>query len=632
MSHPAPAAVGTPRGMLAGCGLPQAWSDAPTWTVLDLDFDDGSAFLATVRAWREASRRPARLRYVALLPAPLTRDALRIRALRDGRSTPLVEALLARWPMPLPGVHRIGLEAGRVQLTLAVGDAAALLPGLVPAVDSLFAFRTSGAAMPSTADALRADRARTALIRRACATLLPHGLAAAPAADPFIVRALEDAGMQIETIEAEGGERVLRARRRAPRAARTPVLVSASPDRCALIVGAGLAGCAMSYALAKRGWRVIRLDGREDVALVGSMQPVLAHHPSVTPDDAPLSRLTRAALLLSHGDYDVGGMRWIGRLQQCTPERADAASAGLPAEWVQVLDTQGASARAGVALREGGLWLPAAGTADPAALYAGWTVDGITVREPAPVACLERTPDGWRALDADGRLLAEAPVAIVATGHGDLRIDMGGGHDSFPVGGQLGPAGLQRLGGATTLAHPGAGALPACVLGGTDGHAIPLGDGRLLLGPITPDIEDAEERAHRAWTRFASRLASPAPGASSAAPASPAAPRALAPGRTGMRLSVRDHLPVAGPVPDTAAIARDAARLRADDRRVLPTLPGLWIVAAFGGRGLLWSVLCAELLASRLDAEPAPLERPLADALDPGRFIRRALRRPDTPG
>jgi tRNA 5-methylaminomethyl-2-thiouridine biosynthesis bifunctional protein len=99
-----------------------------------------------------------------------------------------------------------------------------------------------------------------------------------------------------------------------------------------------------------------------------------------------------------------------------------------------------------------------------------------------------------------------------------------------------------------------------------------------------------------------------------------------------MRLSVRDHLPVAGPVPDATAIARDAVRLRADDRLALPTLPGLWIVGAFGGRGLLWSVLCAELLASRLEREPAPLERALAESLDPGRFIRRALRRPDSPG
>jgi tRNA 5-methylaminomethyl-2-thiouridine biosynthesis bifunctional protein len=628
--------------MLAGCGLPQAWSDAPTWTVLDLDFDDGAVFLVTMQAWLDAPRRPARLRYAALLPAPLTSESLRIRALRDGRSTALLEALLARWPMPLAGVHRIELESGRVQLTLAIGDAAAMLPGLVPVCDSLFVVRPFATALPAPDGTPDSERPVAALLRRACATLQARGLASAEAGDARLARALEDAGMTLETVTTEDGERVLRARRRTAPPAGTPLILSASLERRALIVGAGLAGCAVAYALARRGWRVVRLDGRHDGALSGSLQPVLAHHPSVTPDDAPLSRLTRAALLLSRGAYDVGATRWIGRLQQCSPERARAASADMPAEWVQALDMQQASARAGLPLREGGLWLPAAGSADPLALCAGWTIDGVTVLEPAAVARLERTSEGWRAIDADGCLLAEAPVAIVATGHGSLTIDLGAGHDPFPIDGQLGPAGLQRLFGGTTIASPGPDALPACVLGGVDGHAIPLGDGRLLLGPTTPEVDDPQERAHRAWARFASRLAAPEfpPGAPPDAPASsrrttavsPAAPPRLVPGCEGMRLSVRDHLPVAGPVPDATAIARDAARLRADDRRALPTLPGLWIVAAFGGRGLLWSVLCAELLASRLDAEPAPLERPLADALDPGRFIRRALRRPDSPG
>jgi tRNA 5-methylaminomethyl-2-thiouridine biosynthesis bifunctional protein len=612
--------------VLAGCALPQAWSGAPAWTVLDLEFGDGSAFFATLRAWHAAPRRPPRLHYAALLPAPLTRDALRRQARCSAGSGPALEALIAGWPMPLPGVHRIGLDDGRIRLTLAIGAASVMLPGLVPAADSIFAFRAATAAPPPGTASRRTDRSDAALLRRACATLRDDGLAAAPAGDPFTARALEDAGMLIETLELDGGERVLRARPRPRSAARAPAPIRAMRERSALVVGAGLAGCAAAYALARRGWSVDRLGDRRDGTLAGSFQPVLAHHPSVTPDDAPLSRLTRAALLLSRGEYDTGAVRWIGRLQQCSPARAEGARASLPSEWVQAVDAQAASARAGIALHEGGLWLPSAGCADPAALLAGWTVDGITVHQPAQVACLERSSNGWLARDHAGGILAEAPIAIVATGHGDLRIDLGDGEDPLPVGAQFGPAGLQRLGGGTTLARPADGAVPRCVLGGPDGHAIPLGDGRLLLGPITPDSGDAQDRARLAWARYASRLASPD------SRRAPTAPGALAQGSEGIRLSACDHLPLAGPVPDAAEICRDVARLRNDDRRMLPTLPGLWIAAAFGGRGLLWSVLCAELLASRLDGEPSPLEHPLVAALDPGRFMRRALRRPDTPG
>jgi tRNA 5-methylaminomethyl-2-thiouridine biosynthesis bifunctional protein len=44
--------------------------------------------------------------------------------------------------------------------------------------------------------------------------------------------------------------------------------------------------------------------------------------------------------------------------------------------------------------------------------------------------------------------------------------------------------------------------------------------------------------------------------------------------------------------------------------------PGLWICAGMGSRGLSFSVLCAELLAARMGAEPLPLESQLAKALE----------------
>jgi glycine/D-amino acid oxidase-like deaminating enzyme len=61
--------------------------------------------------------------------------------------------------------------------------------------------------------------------------------------------------------------------------------------RSALVIGAGLAGHAMAYALAKRQWSVQLLDGDHPDSSGGSWQPVIAQHPSVTPDDAPMSRL-----------------------------------------------------------------------------------------------------------------------------------------------------------------------------------------------------------------------------------------------------------------------------------------------------------------------------------------------------
>jgi tRNA 5-methylaminomethyl-2-thiouridine biosynthesis bifunctional protein len=44
--------------------------------------------------------------------------------------------------------------------------------------------------------------------------------------------------------------------------------------------------------------------------------------------------------------------------------------------------------------------------------------------------------------------------------------------------------------------------------------------------------------------------------------------------------------------------------------------PSLWLCAALGSRGLSFSVLCAELLAARMGAEPLPVEANLAKVLD----------------
>jgi tRNA 5-methylaminomethyl-2-thiouridine biosynthesis bifunctional protein len=95
----------------------------------------------------------------------------------------------------------------------------------------------------------------------------------------------------------------------------------------------------------------------------------------------------------------------------------------------------------------------------------------------------------------------------------------------------------------------------------------------------------------------------------------PGAARGLDPaqldGRVGFRTVALDRLPVIGALEDA---------------------PGLYGAFAYGSRGLLWAGLGAELLASRMEGEPLPLEAPLADALAPGRFAARARRRAGSPG
>jgi len=84
-------------------------------------------------------------------------------------------------------------------------------------------------------------------------------------------------------------------------------------------------------------------------------------------------------------------------------------------------------------------------------------------------------------------------------------------------------------------------------------------------------------------------------------------PASLA-GRVAWRATVPDRLPMIGPILDTRG-------------------PGLYGAFAYGSRGLLWAGLGAELLASMACGEPLPLEGKLVDAIDPGRFRKRAALR-----
>jgi len=608
--------------LLAACGLPRAWRGTDAWTVLDLDFGRGAAFLATLRAWRDDPARPARLHYAALLGAPCPRTALHAAPSSDAAGADDARALRDRWPIAVTGVHRIAFASGQVLLTLAVGPPATMLPGRVPHADALFIplrGGSLGAPVPAVlraACAMLADGARAAI-----APLAPGD--AGHAAIGTTARVLTDAGFSVSALaqEAAGASparpsatgTLCAVRIRGAAASRRP---AAARPREAIVVGAGLAGCAAAFALARRGWSVHRLGDIPMGAIDGSGQPMLAFHPSVTPDDAPLSRLTRNALLLARGAYDTGAARFVGRLQLDEPTHARAAAAGLPVEWVEAVDAARGSLLAGVRVGSDGLWLPLAGSADPQALREGWTIAGVQRRAGVGVARLEAIPGGWRARDADGAALAEAPIAILATGARDLMLQARNTGAPTSLWSHFGSAGLHARTARTTIAEAPRGALPGCVLGG-DGHAVPLSDGGLLLGPADAATDPDRGESETAWRRFAAQLTD---GALLPAPR-------LAAGPAGTRLSTRDHLPLAGPVPDLHALAALHACLRRDDRLPLPVLPGLFVAGVFGGRGLLWSVLAAELLAAGLEAEPAPLERALASALDPGRFLRRALRR-----
>ena len=99
--------------------------------------------------------------------------------------------------------------------------------------------------------------------------------------------------------------------------------------------------------------------------------------------------------------------------------------------------------------------------------------------------------------------------------------------------------------------------------------------------------------------------------------------------RCGVRCATRDHLPMAGNVPDydaTLEAYQDLAE-RKETAAASPVYPELFMLGGLGSRGLCSAPLLAEVLAAQMSGEPIPLDRITLAGLNPNRlWVRKLLK------
>ena len=95
-------------------------------------------------------------------------------------------------------------------------------------------------------------------------------------------------------------------------------------------------------------------------------------------------------------------------------------------------------------------------------------------------------------------------------------------------------------------------------------------------------------------------------------------------GTLGYRLHSMDRLPLVGPVFDIAKLEKDFANL--GQRRIdmadltFYNLPGLWLNTAYGSHGLLYSLIVSQHLTSLIANDISPLSTELANSISPVRM------------
>ncbi len=600
---------------LEGNALPERWNGRGRFVVLEAGFGAGLNFLATWQAWRDDPRRCARLHFVSIEKHPFTRSDLAALHARYAELAPLAEALHVRWPMLVPGCHRLAFDEGRVVLTLLFGDIAAALAGLRLAADTVY---LDGFAPERNPEMWSVDTLRR--IARLCA---PGARAATWSVAAPVRKALQAARFELETRPGFGRKREMLVARFAPLRA-APQSPAAPERREAIVIGAGLAGAAVCERLAARGWGVTLVERHAEPAQEASGNHAGTFHPVVTPDDSVLARLTRAGFLASLANWselEAAGapLRWdrCGVLQLARNEAEDAAqraallASGFPPEYAQYATREEASVHAGLEVAAGGLWFPGSGWIRPASAVRAQLErcgDALQTRYGQEAAALERVEGDWRVRDAQGGVIAEAPVVVLANTAEALRLAPSRHLRLRRVRGQLSYLPAERID------------APHCVVL-RSGMVLPPIEGRCVLGASYDFDDDDPELRAESHAGNLERLARILPG-----PAPAFDPGALD-GRVAFRTVSGDRLPLGGALADEHAVLASADEVARARLRFVPRMPGVYAAFAYGSRGLVWASLVAELIASEVEGEPLPLEGGLADAIDPARFVMRALRR-----
>jgi tRNA 5-methylaminomethyl-2-thiouridine biosynthesis bifunctional protein len=551
---------------LAGNDLPARWQGRD-FVILETGFGLGLNFLCTLHAWR---RQPGRhLHYVAIEKHPFRPDILQTLHARWPELAALTTELQARWPLPLPGLHR--LDFGTVTLTLAFGDAETLLPQLSLAADALYLDGFAPAKNPE----MWSDTVFAELYRMAApgATLASWSVL-----DDMMFR-LSRTGFRLEKHPGFGTKRYMLTGRKVG-AGRT-----ASARKKIAVIGAGIAGASIAHALQRRGHQVIVLDAAAAPAQGASGNLAGVFRPLPSQDDSRLSRLLRAGFLHGRRQYAPFPatlnvrLGWTGVLhiardaQHEETQRRIVAEQALPPDFCRFVDRDEATALARWPVELGGWWFPRGGWLNPPSLVQA-LLAGSEVRCGLHIDSLARLHD----LGADDVVLANGIGAATLAPEFRLPIRAGRG----------------------LVSHVPTPLTPAFDIVATRlGYVTPAIDGIRCAGATMTagDLDPAPRLADHIENLHRLDMALPGFG------------RTLDPARLDGRVSFRpmspDRLPIVGPLSASA---------------------GLWIIDGFGARGLVFAPICAELLASQISGDPLPLEADLVAAIAPQRFERAAER------
>lgn len=568
----------------------------------------------------------SRLHFISFEKYPLTQRDLSKALAAWPELAPLSQDLIAQWPQPVQGCHRLQFAKGRIRLDLWFGDIKEMLPQ-VPhqeggLVDAWYLDGFSPAKNPEMwTQALFDGLARLARPDASIATFTCAG---------FVRRGLIAAGFAMKKVKGHGSKREMLI---GDRTDKQPVQTiapwyarPAGPDGEVLIIGGGIASAMTALSLVERGRRVTLLcEGREPATgASGNRQGAL--YPLLNGEHDALSRFYSLAFgyarqrLLALAErhpiaFDLCGVVQLGYDDKSSAKLAKMSQGPFPPELMHSLSATEAERIAGLPSGHSGVSYPLGGWLCPADLTRAAIREAqasglLQVEYDTPITTIDERADGWRVESDTGRQW-QAPILVVAAGHQLPALLPFAELPLYPVRGQVShvptTASLSRL--KTVLCY--------------DGYLTPVHNHQHCIGASYGRNQNSLEFRAEEQQQNQARLQACLPDQIWPAEVDVSDNEA----RVGVRCASRDHLPVVGPIARLANLADHYAQLQRDQQNAtpLPLHPGLYVLGALGSRGLCSAPLCGELLASEICGDPLPLSADLLEALHPARYWVRKL-------
>ena len=393
----------------------------------------------------------------------------------------------------------------------------------------------------------------------------------------------------------------------------------------AVVVGAGIAGCQISWHLAKLGWNVTIIEREKGLSTQasGNLAGIIAPQMSATPSPTEtfywqafdytishLKSLTDRGIRLDWFDCGVLQLAHSAREKQ---RREALMQRALADSFIQFFNTSQATAISGVPCQYPASFHPQAGFINPKSWCQSLLNDSqCNILFATEATTLSQDETGqWIIEQSDGAEIATAEVVVFSNGAALNKLD------------PCKSLALNHVLGQTSLADTLESDLsPKCAIN-HEGYLTPAYNHQHVFGATFDRNYDRVEINTNFDQRNLDQLEKHLPDLSEGW-------KKIRSGHASLRSTTPDRLPYAGGLPDFDYYRQTYADIKHGKREELFAAAqyhdGLYVLGGLGARGLTSSPLCARILSEIIDGSSNTFWGNFRETLHPARFLIKQLK------